>query len=175
MYSNDDAPAHDQCGADAVGRCRRRRGAGSSIAAATLVLAMGLAGCSSGRSVEAFCSTYWDEKKAYVEKYDQAAEDVNSATDPLTGLVGGTVMIASSIGDVVVMFDKLEKAAPESIQPDVAAIRDSMKSQLDGLSGAGANPLAALATGLVQGLTTTGSWQRVGDYVIAECGEKGPP
>ena len=65
------------------------------------------------------------------------------------------------------------------IEPDVAAIRDSWKAQIDagtkggvGLAtGSWGDALGGLATGLTSGLTTMGSWQRVGDYVVANCGE----
>lgn len=145
----------------------------SAFSVALLVGGLLLSACGSGRSVEAFCDTYWSEKEAYLAKYDKAASDLDAAgqQDALAGLLGGTAMMAQSLGDVVVMFDKLDKVAPDDIQPDVAVIRDSMQSQMDSASDMVSNPFGALIGGLFQGLTTGGSWQRVNDYVVVQCGE----
>lgn len=142
--------------------------------AALMVATLG--GCSAGRSVESFCSTYWEEKHAFQAKYNKAADDIEAAgdKDPLLGLLGGTAMMAQSIGDTVVLFDKLDKVAPDDIEPDVAAVRDNIKSQLEAVSGVASDPLGALVGSLFMGLTAGGSWQRVSDYVVANCGEKGP-
>ena len=83
-------------------------------------------------------------------------------------------MMAQSIGDTVVLFEKLDKVAPEDIEPDVAAVRDNIQSQLEAVSGAASDPLGALVGSLFMGLTAGGSWQRVSDYVVTNCGEKGP-
>ncbi|MGV1004808.1 MAG: hypothetical protein ACOYEV_08575 [Candidatus Nanopelagicales bacterium] len=136
------------------------------------LLTTSLMGCSPGRSVESFCSTYSEEKQAYVEKYDKASGAIKSAgeQDPLAGLLGGTAMVAQSLGDTIIIFDKLDKVAPDDIQPDVAAIRDSLKSQMESVSEMASNPLGALVGGLFQGLASGGSWQRVSDYLVVNCG-----
>jgi uncharacterized protein YceK len=131
-----------------------------------------LSGCSSPRSTEAFCATYWEQKAAYVSKYDQASDQLEATSDPLIGLLGNAAMLAQSIGDTVVIFDKLDRVAPDEIEPDVAAVRDSLKAQIESAGEMATDPLGALAGGLVQGLSTGGSWQRVGDYVTTHCGEK---
>lgn len=140
---------------------------------ASMIAALG--GCSPGRSVESFCGTYWKEKQAFEDKYSKASDDIQAAgeDDPLLGLLGGASMMAQSIGDTVVLFEKLDKVAPEDIEPDVAAVRDNIKSQLDAASGAASDPLGALVGSLFMGLTAGGSWQRVSDYVVTNCGEKG--
>ena len=141
------------------------------LGAVACLLISSLAGCSEGRSVEAFCSTYSEEKESYVEKYDKASDAIKSAgeEDPLAGLLGGTVMVAQSLGDTIIIFDKLDKVAPEDIEPDVAAVRDSLKSQLESVSDMASNPLGALVGGLFQGLASGGSWQRVSDYLVENC------
>ncbi len=152
-------------------RARRVAAVGGCI----VVMAASLSGCASGRSTEAFCSTYWEEKNAYLQRYGTAAEEIRAAgdEDPFAALLGGTAMIAQALGDTIVIFDKLERVAPDDIQPDVAAIRDNLKAQMERASDAVSNPLGSLVGGLVQGLAVGGSWQRVGDYVVTHCGEKG--
>ncbi|MGH8897077.1 MAG: hypothetical protein ACRDZ4_08675 [Egibacteraceae bacterium] len=61
---------------------------------------------------------------------------------------------------MAVTFDKLEKTAPEEIQPDVEAIRDARQRQRDALKDVVDNPLGALAGSLTSGLFTLGSWER---------------
>lgn len=143
--------------------------------AALVAMAAATAGCAPQRSVESFCSTYWNEKTAYVDKYERAADGVRAVSDqePLLGLLSGTAMLAQASGDVIVIFDKLDKVAPDDIEPDVAAIRDTLKSQAEKAPGAISDPLGTIVGGLVQSLMVSGSWQRVGDYVITNCGEQG--
>lgn len=141
------------------------------IVAVATAVCIGLAGCGTGRSTEAFCQTYQEQKQAYIAKYMKASGDVQTLgdQDALLGLLGGTAMIAQSLGDVIVIFDKLDKVAPDDIEPDVAAVRDSMKSQLDSASDMMSDPLGAIMGSLMQGLTSGGSWQRVSDYVQTNC------
>lgn len=145
------------------------------LCAVTVAGAPLLGGCAPSRSPEAFCATYWEQKEEYISKYDAAATELENTGDPLVGLLGGTAMLAQSLGDTVVIFEKLERVAPDDIQPDVAIIRDSLQAQIDSASDMATNPLGALVGGLFQSLTTGGSWQRVGDYVVTYCGEKGAP
>jgi hypothetical protein len=128
-----------------------------------------------GRSVESFCSTYWDQKEAYLDKYATRSQQVAAAgeQDPLLGVIGGLGSSIEAMGDVVIIFEKLDKVAPDDIEPDVAAIRDALKESVNNAGEAVSNPLAALAGGLMSGLATMGSWQRLGDYVVTNCGEKG--
>jgi hypothetical protein len=75
---------------------------------------------------------------------------------------------------IVIIFDKLDQVAPDDIEPDVAAIRDSLKAQTASAGGAYKDPIGTMLGGLVSSMTTTGSWQRVSDYVVAQCEEKAP-
>lgn len=143
------------------------------VVAACLVAAV-LAACVPQRSPEAFCDTYWEQKQEYVSKYSEAEEALEQVEDPLLGALGGAGMMAQAIGDVVIIFERLEAVAPEEIRPDVAAIRDSLKSQVDSAGEMATNPLGAIAGGLFSALATGGSWQRVSEYVVEQCGEQGP-
>lgn len=136
-----------------------------------LALATLASACGSERSAESYCATYWEERSAFTSKYDRARQDVESMgdQDPLAGLLGGAATLAQSLGDTIIIFEKLEKVAPEEIQPDVAAVRDSLKAQIDAVTEAANNPLGALIGGLVQGMTAGGSWQRVEAFTLAHC------
>lgn len=133
-----------------------------------LFLASGCGGAQ--RSVAKYCSTYFSEKKAYIEKYNGAADAISKSKDPLAGALLGAGMTAAAIGDIEVMFDKLSRVSPDEITPDLEAIHDSVKRQLDAVGGAASNPLGALAASLVSGFASSGSWQKVGDWTIAHCG-----
>ena len=137
------------------------------------VLGAGLTACGEERSPEAFCRVYHEEKSEYLAKYHsragQAAEV--SETDPLAGALVALGSSVEALGDVVVIFDRLQKVAPEDIEPDVTTIRDSLKKQIDNAGDTWDDPLGGLANGIVAGLATSGSWQRVGEYVTGNCRE----
>ncbi len=139
------------------------------------LLSTGLTGCGTERSATAFCKVYWEQKKAYLAKYAGAASQARDAgaKDPLLGAFSGIASGLSAVGDIAIMFDKLDKVAPDSIEPDVAAVRDSIKSQISGAGGAYKDPVGTIAGGLVRSLAVAGSWDRVGKFVVAQCGEKG--
>ena len=59
--------------------------------------------------------------------------------------------------------------APDDIEPDVAAIRDSMQKQIDRMPDSAKDPLGGVLGGILAGLTTMGSWERVGNYVTDHC------
>jgi hypothetical protein len=76
--------------------------------------------------------------------------------------------------DLEIFFDKLDKVAPDDIEPDVGVVRDSLQKQIDALGSS--TPGGLLGTAWQQmaiGLTSQGSWQRVDQYTSANCGK--PP
>lgn len=113
----------------------------------------------SDRSVEAFCRTYAEEKARIGQQLP------SSDTDLLSGLVGGL----SAIGELPVMFDRLDKVAPDDIEPDVAAVRDSLRQQIETAKGAATDPLGAIASGTVGAAMNAGSYDRVNRYVAQNC------
>jgi hypothetical protein len=123
------------------------------------------------RSVAAFCQTYNQQKTAYLAKYNAIDSQLNADenSDPLAAAFGGLGSSLEAMGDVVVIFDRLDQVAPPNIEPDVKAIYNSLVNEENDMSNAASNPLGALAGGLVTGLMTSGSWQRVGDYVTSNC------
>jgi hypothetical protein len=157
----------------------RRRGPGSTSWAVGLLLvslAVSLSACGSERSVDAFCRVYGEQKSAFIKKYhDRAAlaRDLNESTsfdrDPLAGFFVSFESLFEAMGDAKMVFVKLDAVAPDEIEPDVAAIRDSISGSIDSSKEAASNPLSAMVGGLVGGLTSAGSWNRVGSYVEANC------
>ncbi|HPB73558.1 MAG TPA: hypothetical protein PLX71_11335 [Phycicoccus sp.] len=143
------------------------------LAPLAVIAALLPAGCGTPRTPEAFCTVYHEQKDAYLSKYNAAAKDIENTKDPLTQTFAGLGMALGAMGDVVTIFDKLDKVAPDDIEPDVAKIRDSLQKQIDTAGNSISDPLGGLASGLMSALTTQGSWQRVNEYVVAHCGEKG--
>lgn len=137
------------------------------IALAWILSAGVLAACSSGppRTVASFCSTYFAQKSDFLQRYSVPINSNASFGEAINGLATGF----ASLGAIPVIFDHLDKVAPDDIEPDVAAIRDSFKKELDLMGGAASNPLAALAAGFLTSLTSTGPFQKVSDYIAANC------
>ena len=125
--------------------------------------------CGQGRSVEAFCSTLASETQRLSDKYEARFDAVDAEANPLGSLLVGVGSLAEGLGDAVVLYDRLERVAPEDIQPEVAAVRDGLQQQVDALSNSAANPLGALGAGLFGGLAMQGSATRVDAYVAQNC------
>lgn len=147
------------------------------LVASTLVAGCGLVpGAEEDeRSPEAFCETYWEQKEQFVEKFNERAElsDQIGEEDELAGVLVALGSGIESIGDAVIIFEHLTDHAPDDIRPDVEAIRDALKKSIENTGDSIDNPLGGLANGLMLSLTTMGSWDRVGKYVVEHCGEKG--
>ncbi|MGH8903608.1 MAG: hypothetical protein ACRDYA_18535 [Egibacteraceae bacterium] len=129
-----------------------------------------LAGCAQPRSREAFCETLVEEKQRYRDTYSERLDQVGRDGDLSLSVALGTSLEA--LRDVAATFDKLEKAAPEEIRPDVETLRDALQRQRDALNDLADNPLGALAGSLTSGLATMSSWERVSTYVEQNCGTR---
>ena len=138
------------------------------VLAVAAVLGVLCFGCAPTRSVEAFCATYHDEKAAFIDKYNERQDAVDSM-EGLDGIVLGLGSAIEAVGDTKVMFDKLEAVAPEEIQADVAAVRDSLQQQLEAAGEVASDPFGAFGSGLVSGLASMGSWDRVDHYIQENC------
>jgi hypothetical protein len=142
---------------------------------ALVLIAVGvLAGCTQPRSREAFCRTLAQETQRYRDKYsqrfDQIGKTAQTREKTLSSLLSTTVETSvEALGDAVAIFDKLDKVAPEEIQPDVAASRDALRRQRDALRNVGNNPLGALTESFASTLVTMGSWERVSTYIDQNC------
>jgi hypothetical protein len=152
-----------------IRECSRERRAAVRFAVVSLVCSVLVGGCGESRSTEAFCSTLEDQMVSLRAKYDDRAAGLDPEGDPLMALIVALGSLVEAQGDLVVMFDRLEKVAPEEIQPEVAAVRDSMKDQLDSVGDAVGDPLGALGGALVAGLASMGSYSAVQQYIESNC------
>jgi hypothetical protein len=72
-------------------------------------------------------------------------------------------------GDLAVMFTRLDEVAVDEIEPDVAAMRDTLKQHAEAVRNAGSNPLGSLGASFLGALQSSGSSQQVDAYVRAHC------
>jgi hypothetical protein len=73
--------------------------------------------------------------------------------------------VISAPNDIAVLMDKMAAAAPSSIEPDFEAIAKALQQEASSEGSALTNPLGALASGLVSGLSISGSEQRVDQFL----------
>lgn len=106
-----------------------------------LVSALVLGGCSSPKTPESFCKVYHAEKAAYVEKNAAALKDVEGENDQGTAALKSLLALGTALGDIVVLMDKLAKAAPDDIEPDLRNIHDQLQKQLESAGDNIGNPL----------------------------------
>ncbi|TFV88575.1 hypothetical protein [Blastococcus sp. CT_GayMR16] len=133
-------------------------------AAVALLLSL-LAACG-GRSVEAYCETFYGEGQELRQQWI----DAGNTEDPFAAM--GTIFSAPR--DLAAFFDRLEKVAPDDIQPDVAQLRDAFQQQADSMgdtaAGMFSNPLGTALGSLAAGMSTSGASQRVDAYTLENCG-----
>lgn len=130
---------------------------------ACVVLVLSLTGCGGGggsaRSVKAYCDTVGKYRDRYLTAMDAAS------SGSLTGVIGGI----AAIGDITKMWVDLAKVAPDEIQTDTEAVRDSWKQQQD--AAMNGNYIGAITGGILN----LGSSQRVEQYIITNCGAEYAP
>jgi hypothetical protein len=130
-----------------------------------LLLLVGLVvGCGGPeRSPEAYCRAFYETAAPIRKSYVEAGNEVEN--DPLQSIV--TLM--GSPGDLSVIFDSMVAHAPDDIRSDTEAARDAMKKEQDAIGEGLSDPLGALGKSLGAGLTSSGSFQRVSDYLDEYC------
>lgn len=128
-------------------------------------------GCSGGqeRSTEEFCDTFESEAVRLRDKYESRLSGLDSEADPLGSLLLAMGSLVEAQGDFVVLLERLERAAPKEISPEVAAARDAMKKQVDAAGESLGDPLGALGTSLITGLASLGSFEQVERFVRENC------
>jgi hypothetical protein len=109
-------------------------------------------------SVASFCKVYRAEKERYIK---QTERPVSNAGDALNA--AGTIL------SVPELFDRLNKVAPDDIEPDIANIRDSLRAAREQAGANAGDPLTGMASSLVAGMAAGPSWERVSKYVDANC------
>ena len=138
-----------------------------SLLVGSLVLLAALTACGGEeRSAEAFCSTFASESERLGQKYQQRAGSM-AEQDDLAALFVGVGSLLEAQGDMVVLFDRLERNAPPSIAHEVAAVRDALKAQAEALTSG--DLVQAGAGGLITALQAQGSAERVDAFILANC------
>ena len=120
-----------------------------------------------------FCSTYNSEKSKFQSQYGSLGQSggTQSAGAALTNLMLGF----QSLGDVTVILTKMDKTAPNDIEPDMAAVLDSWKGMQTTLGDEASNAfnpkglVGAILKGLLASAESNGSWTRVSDYIQRNC------
>jgi hypothetical protein len=130
------------------------------MAASAALLAGLLSSCGSGRSVQAYCSTF------YGEGAKLRGEFTPDEQQPLKSLV--TLLAAPQ--ELATFFGKLDKVAPDEIEPDVAVVRDTFQKQANSLGDTAKDPLGGALSGLVSSLSAGPAFQRVDTYTSQKCG-----
>jgi hypothetical protein len=120
----------------------------------------------SGRSVEAYCATFYGEGSQLRQQWIDAGN-----TDDPFGAIG---TIFSAPGDLASFFEELEEVAPDEIQPDVEQLRDGFQEQADSMGDTAAgmfdNPFGTALGSFVSGLALSGPAERVDAYTLENCG-----
>lgn len=156
--------------------CRRERprstrmGPRCIVLIATLVVVSlvttGCLGTGSHRSVKEFCDTFKEQAIALHTKYESADKSIQTGG---AGTLAGLVTLVQSTSDFVVMFDALDKVAPDDIEPDVAQVLDSLKQAEENNNDALSDPLKALGSGMLIALQSGGAFNNVNTYIEQHC------
>lgn len=126
------------------------------------LMALIISGCGGPSPTTAgFCSVYHQQEQQYLAQYNHPSSS-NGLTD-LVDLIG-------AMSDWVPIFEKLDQAAPPSIEPDVHNILDALKQQEQAAGQEVTNPLAGLASGLDAALMSSASWQNLNTFIARNCG-----
>lgn len=138
-----------------------------AVLLALQLMTSGCFGQGSARSEQAFCDTFKDRAIALHTKYVNADKSIQ--TGGTAGALTGLVTLVQSTSDLVVMFDALDKVAPDDIEPDVAQVLDSLKQSEENNNSALSDPLKALGSGLVIALQSGGAFNNVNSYITQHC------
>jgi hypothetical protein len=93
------------------------------------------------------------------------AQATAATSDPL----GGLIALISVPQDLAAFLGKLDRVAPEEIEPDVAALHDALEKQIAAQGASGAKTAAGLASSLVASLTSARALQRVDVWTVKNC------
>jgi hypothetical protein len=142
-------------------------------------LGMSLAMASCGgptRSVAAFCHVYWTTGRKMVDTF---SKDTNlSPHASASQFLGALASLVDSPKMLATWFTKLEQVAPTTIEPAVATIQQSYAkaaatepTQAEAMV---ANPLGALAGGLVGALQQYPAATKFTSWTAKHCGSSPP-
>lgn len=148
-------------------KTRMRRVVTGPIATAGLGIAVAVvgAGCGSPPPTAAgFCQVYHQQERQYLTQYGHS-----SPSQPLQDLANAI----GAMSDWVPIFERLDQAAPPSIEPDVQNILDALKQEQQAAGQEFSNPLGALASGLAASMMSSASWDHLTTYIEQHCTARG--
>jgi hypothetical protein len=129
------------------------------------LLLVAVAGCGSpSRSVASYCSYFYGEGSKLRNRWLQSSSAAGQ--DPFAGLA----TVFADVPEAANFLHQLSLRAPETIAPDVQTLANALEHASERSAAGG---LGALASGLLDGLATTGAEQRVNLYTEQHCGR--PP
>jgi hypothetical protein len=139
------------------------RGASSALVI-VIVLGAGipLTACSSNpRSAAAVCHVWTTQA---VPLHDQYAKDSSAGLSlaSIIDLVGVPDQLANLMGS-------MGAVAPEPIEGDFQILQSAFQKEASSMGQAVTDPLGALVGGVVNGLSTAGSYTRVNQYIEDNC------
>lgn len=105
-------------------------------------------------SVAAYCKVFYGDGQQLRSEYQ-----VNSG-QPLQELAD----MLSAPAQLVSFFGKLDAVAPPSIEPDVGQLQQALQQESSGEGGDLSDPLAGLASGLVDGLASEPAYSVVNSW-----------
>lgn len=133
---------------------------------AVMVLVVARQWPSSERSDENYCKTFRTAGERLHRQWASQSQQAQSNNDPLSA-IGGLLAAPRDLAD---FFDKLEKVAPDEIEPDVARLRDGWATMADRLGDAATNPAEFLVAQLMLGASTKNSETRIDRWTAVHCG-----
>lgn len=138
-----------------------RAGLVAGLLVAVLLIMPALAGCSSGRSIDAYCRTFIEEGQKFRASYSGT-----STQDPLSALV----QLLGAPQELAIMFKKLQKVSPDDIEPDVEVLQKAFQKVADDAADNASNPVRGALEALMLGASTKGPTDRVNAYTAKNCG-----
>lgn len=114
------------------------------------------------RSVASYCRV-WQEEGTKLRDRQIAAQRQGESGDifaPITAAMAGP-------GDLAAVFDKLDKVAPDEIEPDVRRYRDALQEVADSIKGG--NLLDILQKQMTIAAQTKGVEDRINTWTITNC------
>lgn len=126
---------------------------------------LAIAGCGGPtRSVASYCSYFYGKGTQLRNRFIQSSN--TNTRDPFAELSS----VFADIPEAASFLHQLSLRAPQEIAPDVQVLAQALENFASQAGNAASNPLGALASGMVEGLETSGAEQRVNEYTEKNCG-----
>jgi hypothetical protein len=130
--------------------------------------ALAIGGCGGAtRSVASYCSYFYGEGTQLGNRFIKSS-NANSQ-DPFAELSS----VFADVPEAASFLHQLSLRAPQEIAPDVQVLAQALENFAAQAGSGASDPLGALASGMVDGLETSGAEQRVNEYTLQHCGK--PP